>query len=178
MSLAIGGSFATANTNTTLTLTQQADGRTWTNAASAYLLPPSSQPATISVNITVPGGTKSYTYSTADELEAGYKINIEGTYTEAVGVALTGTLTGAAWKGEQEVDLTVKEFDLMDLLMHNSGKVFSREMLLNMVWGADYVGEVRTVDVHIRRLREKLERNHANPEHIFTKWGVGYYFRE
>ena len=81
------------------------------------------------------------------------------------------------YKGEREVDLTVKEFDLMDLLMHNEGKVFSREALLDTVWGADYLGEERTVDVHIRRLREKLEDDPANPSHIVTKWGVGYFFK-
>ena len=83
----------------------------------------------------------------------------------------------AAWKGEQEVDLTVKEFDVMALLMRSPGKVFSRETLLNTVWGYDYQGEERTVDVHIRRLREKLEQDPANPAHIITKWGVGYYFK-
>ena len=77
-----------------------------------------------------------------------------------------------------EVDLTVKEFDLVSLLMRSEGRVFSRETLLNMVWGEDYFGEERTVDVHIRRLREKLERNPAQPEHLITKWGVGYYFRK
>ena len=80
-------------------------------------------------------------------------------------------------KGGTEIDLTVKEFDLMELLMRSPGKVFSREMLLNMVWGYDYQGEERTVDVHIRRLREKLEDDPANPSHIVTKWGVGYYFK-
>ena len=83
-----------------------------------------------------------------------------------------------AYKGGAEVDLTVKEFDLMDLLMHSEGKVFSREALLDTVWGADYLGEERTVDVHIRRLREKLEDDPANPAHIVTKWGVGYFFKE
>ena len=84
----------------------------------------------------------------------------------------------AAWKGDQEVDLTVKEFDVMALLMRSPGKVFSRETLLNTVWGYDYQGEERTVDVHIRRLREKLEQDPANPAHIVTKWGVGYFFKE
>lgn len=83
----------------------------------------------------------------------------------------------AAYRGDEEVDLTVKEFDLINLLMRGEGRVFSREALLDTVWGADYFGEERTVDVHIRRLREKLERDPANPEHIFTKWGVGYYFK-
>ena len=76
-----------------------------------------------------------------------------------------------------EIDLTVKEFDVCELLMRSPGKVFSREALLNTIWGFDYQGEERTVDVHIRRLREKLEANPAEPEHICTKWGVGYYFK-
>ena len=82
-----------------------------------------------------------------------------------------------ARRGGTEVNLTVKEFDVMELLMRSPGKVFSREALLNTVWGYDYQGEERTVDVHIRRLREKLERSPANPEHIFTKWGVGYFYK-
>ena len=81
------------------------------------------------------------------------------------------------YRGSEEVDLTVKEFDLMHLLMRSEGRVFSREALLDTVWGSDYFGEERTVDVHIRRLREKLERDPASPEHIITKWGVGYYFK-
>ena len=66
----------------------------------------------------------------------------------------------------------------MQLLMGAPGRVFSRENLLDLVWGADYMGDIRTVDVHIRRLREKLETDPANPEHIVTKWGVGYYFKD
>ena len=81
----------------------------------------------------------------------------------------------AAWRDGAPVDLTAKEFDLMVLLMQNPGRVYSRENLLNLVWGYEYIGEFRTVDVHIRRLREKLEPDPANPEHILTKWGVGYY---
>ena len=73
------------------------------------------------------------------------------------------------------VELTAKEFDLMELLMRNPGPVYSRENLLNVVWGYEYIGDFRTVDVHIRRLREKLELDPANPEYIRTKWGVGYY---
>ena len=97
----------------------------------------------------------------------------------------TGTLTAghirldsgerSAWKGEEHVDLTAKEFDLMELLMRNPGRVYSRENLLNVVWGYEYIGDYRTVDVHVRRLREKLELDPANPEYIRTKWGVGYY---
>ena len=81
----------------------------------------------------------------------------------------------AAWRDGAPGVLTAKEFDLMALLMQNPGRVYSRENLLNLVWGYEYIGEFRTVDVHIRRLREKLEPDPANPEHILTKWGVGYY---
>ncbi|MEG2421212.1 MAG: response regulator transcription factor [Oscillospiraceae bacterium] len=83
----------------------------------------------------------------------------------------------AAWKDGVSVDLTAKEFDLMELLMRNPGRVYSRESLLNLVWGYEYGGEYRTVDVHVRRLREKLEHDPANPEQILTKWGVGYYLK-
>ena len=82
----------------------------------------------------------------------------------------------SAFKDGVEVELTMKEFDLMLFLMKNPGKVYSRESLLDLVWGYDYLGDTRTVDVHIRRLREKLERDPAQPEMILTKWGVGYYF--
>lgn len=75
------------------------------------------------------------------------------------------------------VELTAKEFDLLAMLMKNQGRVFSREDLLNNVWGYEYPGDIRTVDVHIRRLREKLEKDDASPEYILTKWGVGYYFK-
>ena len=82
----------------------------------------------------------------------------------------------SAEKDGVPVELTLKEFDLIELLMRNRGKVYSRESLLDLVWGYDYQGDIRTVDVHIRRLREKLEPNPAAPEYIITKWGVGYYF--
>ena len=108
-SLTIGGTYSTTNGNSTITLTKQEDGRTWKNSGSAYLLPPSSQPASVSVNITVGGTTKTYTYSCSDQLEAGYKINIDGTYTEAVGVNLTGTITGATWLGERTISFTFDE---------------------------------------------------------------------
>ena len=84
----------------------------------------------------------------------------------------------AAFKNGVEAELTMKEFDLILFLMKNPGKVFSREKLLDLVWGYDYLGDTRTVDVHIRRLREKLELNPAQPQHIVTKWGVGYYLAE
>ena len=77
---------------------------------------------------------------------------------------------------DKEVNLTAKEFDLLELLMLHPNKVYSREELLNTIWGFDYPGDVRTVDVHIRRLREKIETTPSTPEYIHTKWGVGYYF--
>ena len=79
--------------------------------------------------------------------------------------------------GEQETNLTAKEFDLLELLAMNPNKVYSRENLLNIVWGYEYPGDARTVDVHIRRLREKIETNPSDPKYVYTKWGVGYYFR-
>lgn len=78
---------------------------------------------------------------------------------------------------DTEVNLTAKEFDLLELLMLHPNKVYSREELLNTVWGYDYPGDVRTVDVHIRRLREKIENTPSSPKYIHTKWGVGYYFQ-
>ena len=82
----------------------------------------------------------------------------------------------AAWKDGKSVDLTAKEFDLMELLMRNPGRVYSRENLLNVVWGYAYAGDYRTVDVHIRRLREKIEDDPAEPKFIVTRRGLGYYF--
>ena len=79
--------------------------------------------------------------------------------------------------GEKEVNLTAKEFDLLELLAMNPNKVYSRENLLNIVWGYEYPGDARTVDVHIRRLREKIELHPSDPKYVYTKWGVGYYFR-
>ena len=78
---------------------------------------------------------------------------------------------------EKEVNLTAKEFDLLELLAMNPNKVYSRENLLNIVWGYEYPGDARTVDVHIRRLREKIEANPSEPKYVHTKWGVGYYFQ-
>ena len=79
--------------------------------------------------------------------------------------------------GEQETNLTAKEFDLLELLAMNPNKVYSRENLVNIVWGYEYPGDARTVDVHIRRLREKIETNPSDPKYVYTKWGVGYYFK-
>lgn len=100
--------------------------------------------------------------------------------TKAGGVLEAGhirldTAARAAWRDGTPVELTAKEFDLMELLLRNPGRVYSRENLLNVVWGYEYIGDYRTVDVHVRRLREKLELDPANPEFIRTKWGVGYY---
>ncbi len=81
------------------------------------------------------------------------------------------------YKNGANVELTGREFDVIELLMKNPGRVYSRENLLNIIWGYDFQGDIRTVDVHVHRLREKLERNPAEPEYIITKWGVGYYFK-
>ena len=93
----------------------------------------------------------------------------------AAGHIILNTGERTASRDGVSVELTAKEFDLMELLMRNPGRVYSRENLLNVVWGYEYIGDFRTVDVHIRRLREKLELDPANPEYIRTKWGVGYY---
>lgn len=82
-----------------------------------------------------------------------------------------------AYIANKEIGLTAKEFEVLELLMLNPNKVYSRENLLQLVWGADYPGDVRTVDVHIRRLREKVEQNPSEPRYVHTKWGVGYYFQ-
>ncbi|MCI8494527.1 MAG: response regulator transcription factor [Lachnospiraceae bacterium] len=78
---------------------------------------------------------------------------------------------------EKEINVTAREFDLLALLVLSPNKVYSREKLLNLVWGSDYPGDVRTVDVHVRRLREKIEENPSEPKYVQTKWGVGYYYR-
>lgn len=83
-----------------------------------------------------------------------------------------------AYRSGQLVDLTAKEFDVIEFLMRNPNRVYSRESLLDTIWAYEYRSDIRTVDVHIRRLREKLEENPADPQHIITKWGVGYYFRK
>ena len=78
----------------------------------------------------------------------------------------------------KETNLTAKEFDLLELLVNNPNKIYSRENLLNLVWGYEYPGDVRTVDVHVRRLREKIEANPSEPRYVHTKWGVGYYYNQ
>ncbi len=82
-----------------------------------------------------------------------------------------------AYRSGELTDLTAKEFDVIEFLMRNPNRVYSREALLDTIWAYEYRSDIRTVDVHIRRLREKLEENPANPQYILTKWGVGYYFR-
>ena len=112
--LTVSGTFSGVSGSQTIALTKQDDNRTWLlpsllgEGAGVRLLPPSSQPASVSVNITIGGTTKTYTYSCSNQLEAGYKINIDGTYTEAVGVSLSGTITGATWLGERTISF---EFD-------------------------------------------------------------------
>ena len=83
-----------------------------------------------------------------------------------------------AYRSGQLADLTAKEFDVIEFLMRNPNRVYSREALLDTIWAYEYRSDIRTVDVHIRRLREKLEENPAEPAYILTKWGVGYYFRK
>ena len=83
-----------------------------------------------------------------------------------------------AYKGTELADLTAKEFDVIEYLMRSPNRVFSRENLLDTIWAYEYRSDIRTVDVHIRRLREKLEQDPAQPKHIMTKWGVGYYFKK
>jgi DNA-binding response OmpR family regulator len=83
-----------------------------------------------------------------------------------------------AYRNNEMVDLTAKEFDMIEFLMRNPNKVYSREALLDTIWSNDYRSDIRTVDVHIRRIREKLEENSAQPQYIMTKWGVGYYFKK
>lgn len=78
---------------------------------------------------------------------------------------------------DKEINLTAKEFDMLELLVSNPNKVYSREKLLRLIWGEDYPGDVRTVDVHIRRLREKVEKKPSDPTYVHTKWGVGYYYK-
>ena len=94
-----------------------------------------------------------------------------------VGDLTLDTEQRVAIRDDEVVELTAKEYDLIELLMKNPRRVYSRENLMNVVWGYSYTGDYRTVDVHIRRLREKLERTPAEPEYILTKWGVGYYFK-
>ena len=83
-----------------------------------------------------------------------------------------------AYRSGTLADLTAKEFDVIEFLMRNPNRVYSREALLDTIWAYEYRSDIRTVDVHIRRLREKLEENPAEPRHILTKWGVGYYFKK
>ena len=101
---------------------------------------------------------------------------------ETLGKTMYGEL-GIDFEGRRvyindvEINLTAKEFDLLELLVKDENKVYSREKLLNIIWGSDYPGDVRTVDVHIRRLREKIEETPGEPRYIHTQWGVGYYFK-
>ena len=95
----------------------------------------------------------------------------------SVGDLVLDTQQRAVIRGGEVIDLTAKEYDLMELLMKNPRRVYSREDLMNLVWGYSYAGDYRTVDVHVRRLREKLEKIPAEPVYIMTKWGVGYYFK-
>ena len=101
----------------------------------------------------------------------------QSTLLSAGGVTLD-TEQRVALKDGHVVDLTAKEYDLIELLVKNPRRIYSRENLMDLVWGYTYAGDYRTVDVHIRRLREKLEEDPAAPQHILTKWGIGYYFKD
>ena len=106
----------------------------------------------------------------------GYKNQTNNTLT--IGSISLDLDSRNAYQGDTLVDLTAKEFDVIEFLMRNPNRVYSRESLLDMIWAYEYRSDIRTVDVHIRRLREKLELNPAEPQYIMTKWGVGYYFRK
>jgi len=101
----------------------------------------------------------------------------DGSSMLTIGQLRIDPLRRSAERDGESVELTAKEFDLIELLMKNPGRVYSRENLLDIVWGYDYQGDIRTVDVHVRRLREKLETEPAEPTRILTKWGVGYYLK-
>ena len=94
-----------------------------------------------------------------------------------VGAITVDTRERNVYKDGVAVDLTAREFDMVELLIRNPNRVYSRENLLDLIWGYEYRSDIRTVDVHIRRIREKLETVPASPEYIMTKWGVGYYFK-
>ena len=96
----------------------------------------------------------------------------------AVGDLRIDVVKRHVWLGEQQLDLTAKEFNILLVLAANPGRVYTRENLLELVWGYQYYGDVRNVDVHVRRLREKIEKNPGCPEYVLTRWGVGYNFRE
>ena len=110
-------------------------------------------------------------------LKRSGSINPQTSKEKTVGSITMNTETRMVFKNGEAVNLTAKEFDLLELFMNNPLRVYSRENLLNIVWGYEYQSDIRTVDVHVRRLREKLEDNPASPEYIMTKWGVGYYFK-
>ena len=103
---------------------------------------------------------------------------VQETNTLSVGPIRLDLDSRNAWRGDDQVELTAKEFDVIEFLMRNPTRVYSRENLLDTIWAYEYRSDIRTVDVHIRRLREKLEENPAQPKHIMTKWGVGYYFKK
>lgn len=96
----------------------------------------------------------------------------------AIGEMRLDTENRRVYISDREINLTAKEFDVLELLIKNPNKVYARDALLKLVWGSDYPGDLRTVDVHIRRLREKIEINPSEPKYVHTKWGVGYYFKE
>lgn len=135
-------------------------------------------------------GTDDYMTKPFDilELKARMKVILKRSRQAVAGESSPSVLTCGRLKadlikrtvkvGDRTPELTAKEFDLFVMLMSNPGRVFSRDQLLEQVWGYGYPGDIRTVDVHIRRIREKIETDDASPEYIITKWGVGYYFND
>ena len=120
------------------------------------------------------------------EVKARIKAIMRRTAKREANSGSTCVVKGAMWIdcdsrrvfiGDREINLTAKEYDVLELLAMNPNKVYSRENLLDLIWGYDYPGDARTVDVHIRRLREKIEINPSEPKYVHTKWGVGYYFQ-
>ena len=140
----------------------------------------------ISANVAVKDGKFYYIDRKQDtDLQTDNVIDAKGSYMipglTDIHMHIESSMATPAFFGKciagKEINLTAKEFDVLELLVFNPNKVYSRENLLNIVWGYEYPGDVRTVDVHIRRLREKIEANPSEPKYVHTKWGVGYYFQ-
>ena len=134
-------------------------------------------PVTVSSSSAVAVLMFTSTRSGATSSRAGQTAQKRTELLTAGGIALD-TERRIALRDGVPVDLTAKEYDILELLIKNPHRVYSRENLMDLVWGYTYAGDYRTVDVHIRRLREKLEHDPAEPEHIMTKWGVGYYLKD
>lgn len=144
--LTVGTTFTGTQGTARIALAKQDDGRTWNSSSEQYLFPPSATTATITVSITTADGTKSYSYNSSGKLEAGYKINIEGTYTESVGVTLTGTITGAAWKGERTISFDIDEEGSNENSGDNNGNNPSNFPAVGDIYEGCYVLAVNTLN--------------------------------